>query len=56
MKVRAVGDGDEAHGRTLMFEIEGDLWAQPLPLQLYLKTEVDLESGDVAVTSQSGAV
>jgi type VI secretion system protein ImpF len=30
---------------ALMFEIEADLWAQPLPLHLYLQTEVDLETG-----------
>ena len=27
------------------FEIEGDLWANPLPEQLHLKTTVDLETG-----------
>ena len=34
---------------ALTFEIEGELWAQPLPLQLYLKTEIDLESGQVQI-------
>lgn len=34
---------------TLTFVISGNLWAQPLPLQLYLKTEFDLESGQVKV-------
>jgi type VI secretion system protein ImpF len=34
---------------ALTFEIEGELWAQPLPLQLYLKTEIDLESGQVLI-------
>jgi type VI secretion system lysozyme-like protein len=28
--------------QALTFEIEGELWGQPLP-QLYLKTEIDLE-------------
>ncbi|HAV64556.1 MAG TPA: type VI secretion system baseplate subunit TssE [Verrucomicrobiales bacterium] len=27
------------------FEIEGDLWANPLPEQLHVKTSVDLETG-----------
>jgi len=31
--------------RTLLFEISGELWAQPLPDQLFIKTEVDLETG-----------
>jgi hypothetical protein len=25
------------------------LWAEPAPLQLYMKTEIDLESGEVKV-------
>jgi type VI secretion system protein ImpF len=36
---------------TLSFEITGDLWAQPLPLQLFLKTEVDIENGTVKLNS-----
>ncbi|WP_295399603.1 type VI secretion system baseplate subunit TssE [uncultured Thiocystis sp.] len=39
---------------TLTFEIEGDLWAQPVPLRIFLKTELDLELGEVRVTEQSG--
>lgn len=29
------------------FEIHGELWGQPLSERLYVKTELDLESGDV---------
>jgi type VI secretion system protein ImpF len=38
----------------LTFEIEADLWAQPYPERLYLKTELDLERGAVLL-SESGA-
>ncbi|MDS4069971.1 MAG: type VI secretion system baseplate subunit TssE, partial [Candidatus Competibacter sp.] len=38
---------------ALTFEVEGDLWAQPVPLRLYLKTEIDLESGQVKVEESS---
>jgi type VI secretion system protein ImpF len=31
--------------KSLVFEIRSDMWAQPIPLALYLKTEVDLETG-----------
>jgi len=31
--------------RALSFEIEGEMWAQPLPDHLFVKTEVDLETG-----------
>jgi len=34
-------------------EIEGDLWAQPVPLRLFMKTEVDLETGSINI-SESG--
>jgi type VI secretion system protein ImpF len=39
---------------AMTFLIEGELWAQPVPLRLYLKTEIDLEIGDVKVTGQAG--
>lgn len=54
VKVKAVaGDGAGGHNK-LTFEIEADLWAQPYPERLYLKTELDLERG-VVVLSESGA-
>ncbi len=31
------------------FEIHGQLWAQPVPLELLLHTDIDLETGRVAV-------
>jgi type VI secretion system protein ImpF len=34
--------------------IRGNLWAQPVPLELLLRTEVDLESGAVRVRDQFG--
>jgi type VI secretion system protein ImpF len=34
---------------AMLFVIEGKLWAQPLPLSLYLETELDLETGTVTV-------
>ncbi len=53
LKVSIVVD-DEVMGRnTMVFKIEGDLWAQPVPLALYLKTEVDLETGNVNVIEGS---
>jgi type VI secretion system protein ImpF len=35
---------------AMVFRIEGELWAKPAAQALYLKTEVDLETGDVTVT------
>ena len=33
------------------FEIEGSLWCQPTPLRLFLKTAIDLETGDVKISN-----
>jgi len=53
VKVRArVAKGEMSHN-TVTFEIEGDLWAYPVPVHLYLKTEFDLEDGSVSVLETS---
>ena len=31
----------------VVFDIRADMWAQPLPLELYLRSEIDLTSGEV---------
>jgi len=50
VKVRVVVDEQEMGHNALTFAIDGELWAQPLPLHLYLRTEIDLESGHAAVS------
>ncbi|KAA6187370.1 type VI secretion system baseplate subunit TssE [Thiohalocapsa marina] len=47
--IRTLIDASTMSHNAIQFIIEGELWGQPMPLQLYLKTEVDLESGEVAV-------
>jgi type VI secretion system protein ImpF len=54
VKVRAVKNTDVMNRNTLMFEITGDLWAQPVPDPMYLKTEVDLETGQCRVQERIG--
>lgn len=51
LKIKILLSKDEMSSNTLSFEISGDLWAQPLPLQLFLKTEVDIENGTVKLHS-----
>jgi type VI secretion system protein ImpF len=36
------------------FEIRGQLWAQPVPLELLLRTQMDLEAGQVEVREAAG--
>jgi type VI secretion system protein ImpF len=38
------------------FEIRGFLWAQPVPIELLLRTQLDLEAGQVEVKDASGNV
>src|SRR5574337_719255 len=40
--------------QALIFNIESEMWAQPIPLNLYLKTEVDLETGNFKVSEGLG--
>lgn len=50
LRVRARATAEMNHN-ALSFEIEGDLWAQPVPLRLMLQTDVDLETGHVRVVN-----
>jgi type VI secretion system protein ImpF len=49
LQVRAIVSGEKMAHNTLVFEIEGELWADPTPLRLFLQTQVDLETGNVAI-------
>jgi len=40
--------------QSLVFNISSEMWAQPIPLNLYLKTEVDLETGNFKVSEGFG--
>ena len=40
--------------QALIFNIESEMWAQPIPLNLYLKTEIDLETGRFSVSESLG--
>jgi len=40
------------HHNVLSFEISGSLWSQPYPLELLLKTDMDLESGEIRLAER----
>ena len=40
---------------VIEFEIRGFMWAQPVPLELLLRTQIDLEAGQVEVRDMGGA-
>ena len=37
------------HHNQVSFKISGQIWAQPVPLELLLHTDVDLETGQVGI-------
>ena len=37
------------HHNTLQLKIRGNMWAQPVPLELLLSAEVDLETGSTTM-------
>lgn len=49
LKVTVRIEPEQMSRHAMLFIIEGMLWAQPVPLSVYLKTELDLETGAVTV-------
>jgi type VI secretion system protein ImpF len=35
---------------ALVFRVEAELWGQPTPQRLLLRTQIDIESADVMIT------
>lgn len=53
LKIKVIST-DQFNHNAMNFDIEGDLWMQPVPQRLYLKTQVDLETGSVEITDKPG--
>ena len=50
LKVNVIIARDESSYRAVRFEIQGELWTEAAQMYLYLKTEVDLETGAIRVS------
>lgn len=50
LKVRLRPPNDDQPAAALTFEISGELWAQPVPQQLFLETMIELETRMAVVT------
>ena len=50
VRVRARRQSEENALPALVFDIEGELWAQPVPQQLFLETSIELETRLAVVT------
>jgi type VI secretion system protein ImpF len=42
--------GDLDHHNVIGVEIQGQLWAQPIPIEFLVRTDFDLETGKVQIT------
>lgn len=42
-------EGERNRETVISFDIRADMWAQPVPLELYLRTEVDVTTGELQV-------
>lgn len=41
--------GQETKTTVVTFDIHADMWAQPMPMELYLRSEVDVTTGQLAL-------
>ncbi len=44
----------ESKHNVISFRMEAQMWAQPIPLEIFMRTDVDLESGQTRVVESSG--
>jgi type VI secretion system protein ImpF len=50
VRVTVVDDAkNTARGHVICFEIEAQMWSRPYPERLHLRTELDLEAGEVRI-------
>lgn len=55
LAVRAIiSSEDEAAHNLVVFEIRGQIWAHPYPIEMLLKSSIDLETGAVTLHDQLG--
>jgi type VI secretion system protein ImpF len=53
LKVRVAAGEASGRPNTLVLTIEGDLWGDPFPEALFIRTQLDLETGNVTVEEHS---
>jgi type VI secretion system protein ImpF len=55
VRVRARGSSMDGANPAMVFEIHGELWAQPVPVQLFLQTAIEIETRLAVVSEVKGA-
>lgn len=54
LNIQVVTSSEKMNHLAMQFDIEADLWAQPLPLHLYLRSEMDTLTGDFELHDMDG--
>jgi type VI secretion system protein ImpF len=54
VRVKLTIDTDKLDHNAMNFSIQAELWAQPIPLRLFLRTDLDLETGEAVVSEDIG--
>ena len=49
VRVTAISSGKESPHNVVSFRIEGQIWSLPIPMEIYLRTDMDLENGHTQV-------
>jgi len=49
LKINVINRKEHDKYNVIVFEVQGELWSQPVPERLYLKTILDLKLGNVEV-------
>ncbi len=53
LRVKAIAPTDMlGHHNLLQFELRGELWSMPFPIELLIRTDLDLETGQMKLTDQ----
>lgn len=50
-----VREQDSSNRAVVNFDIAGEMWARPLPRELYLRSQVDITTGELTLEQQSTA-
>jgi type VI secretion system protein ImpF len=50
LRVRSGGSRNSGANPSIIFEIEGELWGQPVPVQLFLETAIEVETRTAVVS------
>lgn len=54
IRVKLTVNTETLDHNAMNFSIQAELWAQPLPLRLFLRTDLDLETGEAVVSEDVG--